>query len=116
MVFWVIAHRWPPRKSRGFLFFVFLTGIPPHLGALLAIYGSDLLAGVAYGLLTLPVVLIGTFVGLQLGNKLSRDRLRRCSYAVLTLVAITAITEPFVLGSDATAENHGRLSEALDPR
>jgi len=114
LVVWVNSHEWPAVKARAFLFFVFLTGMLPHIVALFLIFGGRLWAGVLLGLLALPIVLAATSFGLWLGNMLSRQRLRRLTYLLLGLIAIAAIVGPYFKA--APREDMVRAHGAGGPR
>lgn len=94
IVLWVMAHRWSSRRVRAFLFFVYLTGmVPQALLLMLAFRGEALFAGAA-GLLLSPFILLGTWAGLAVGDRIPRTPLRRIAYLVLLLIGLSAVLGP----------------------
>ncbi|MDX1565086.1 MAG: sulfite exporter TauE/SafE family protein [Phycisphaeraceae bacterium] len=97
MVLWVTSHRWASTRSRGFLFFVFLMGLLPQLVFHVLFFGTEMLWYYLLGLVCLPTILLGTFLGLRTGKKLPRPLLRKITLAVLVIVGISAIVSPLVI-------------------
>ena len=105
MALWVMAHDWSAARSRAFLFFVLMTGMIPQFCLLLWIFGSDVWQAALLGLIGVPIVLVGSAVGLRLGAGLPKQGLRRIVYVVLLLIAISAIASPMFSREDATVES-----------
>ncbi|MBD3240577.1 MAG: TSUP family transporter [Chitinivibrionales bacterium] len=96
LVLWSMAHDWPTRKTRGFLFGVFATAIPTQLALLWLTFGTPVLKYTAIGVAMLPLVYLGAMVGLPIGNRLGRTRLRRIAYVILLALGISAVAPAFV--------------------
>lgn len=97
LVLWVMAHDWPPEKTRGFLFGAFATSIPPQLFFLSLTFGPAILWSAALGVALLPLVYLGSRVGLPLGSRMNRDKLRAVAYVILAAIGLSAII-PALLG------------------
>ncbi|HEX5104824.1 MAG TPA: sulfite exporter TauE/SafE family protein [Pirellulaceae bacterium] len=96
MVLWVMAHNWPMNRARGFLFFIFATGIPLQALLLWLAFGNPILEAMLLGLVALPSVALGLYVGLWLAH-IAPDRvLRILSWAVLVLIAVSSMVMPYV--------------------
>jgi uncharacterized membrane protein YfcA len=91
LVLWVMAHDWPTDRTRGFLFASFVTMVPVQLAALYWTFGHDVLRGMWLGAILAPGVLLGSVLGLRIGNRLSRRWLRVTAFGILTIIAITAM-------------------------
>jgi hypothetical protein len=91
LVLWSMAHDWPSQKVRGFLFAVFATSIPFQLIIWGFMFGPSVLRSAALGIAFLPLVYIGSLLGMPIGNRMARDRLRRIAYAILFVMGLTAI-------------------------
>jgi uncharacterized membrane protein YfcA len=96
LVLWLSAQRWPPARVRAFLFFAFTLTIVPQ--ALLLAWGFDdrAIGGLALGVVSLPAALAGTAVGLLIGNRLPRHRLRQIMLLVLAIVSAVGILSPWL--------------------
>ena len=99
MVFWVSAHDWSSRQIRGFLFGMYLISLGPGIGMLFAFFGERLLAPAATALLSLPVLLLATWIGLKFGNWLGRKRLRRITLGLLLMMGIVGLAAPWIRSS-----------------
>ena len=101
MVLWVMAHNWPLRRARAFLFFLFATGMIPHAIFLVAFFGTEILWSMALGVVAIPILLLGTLLGLKLSSHSSEKLLRQISTAVLVLIGASAILMPLLRRSGA---------------
>lgn len=90
-VLWVMAQRWSNRATRGFLMSIFLFSIPVHLALLYAAYGGAALLPARQGLLFLPVVAVGAWLGVGTGNILPKARLRQVAYSLLFVTACSSL-------------------------
>ncbi len=96
MVLWVQAHDWDTRRSRGFLFSMYLISMLPALGMLYAAFGDRIIEpALLAGALT-PLLLVATALGLKAGTLLGRNRLRRVTMAFLVLVGIAGLAAPWL--------------------
>lgn len=83
MVLWTQAHDWSTRKTRAFLFTMYLTSIPFITVLLYWTFGARIVAPFLHALLLVPLLLCVTWLGLQLGSWLGRHRLRRITMIML---------------------------------
>ncbi len=98
MALWVMAHDWPAKKSRVFMFSQSVIGLPPHM-VLLVLYSSEsLLNALILSVASLPSVILGTISGLWLGKRMNRHRLRRLILLLLLGVAANAIIGTWLWG------------------
>ena len=96
MVFWVQAHDWGTRRSRGFLFAMYLTSLIPALSILGFVFGASVFrAGMISGL-TIPLLLFITQLGLRAGTKLGRKRLKRLTLSLLFLMGLAGLLTPWL--------------------
>lgn len=95
-VLWVMAQTWSNQVSRGFILHLLLLTLPIHLGLLYFTYGKEMLPPVIQSMWLLPVVVIGTYVGVVAGNQISKSRLRTVTYGLLLLLAISSVLSPFL--------------------
>jgi len=96
MVLWVMAHTWTSHKSRAFMFWIFAAGMIPQAGLMWLQFGREMYWPTILGLLGIAVMVAGTQVGLLIGGKLPRHRLRQMTYGLLVLIALGAMLGPFV--------------------
>jgi hypothetical protein len=99
MVLWVHAQRFSTDRARAFLFSMYITNFIPQIGLLWWKFGEDVFQAMAVGLLSLPLVLISTTLGLKLGSLLGDRWLRTATYLGLMLIALTSLLEPWLHNS-----------------
>ena len=95
IAFWVMAHDWDSRRSRGVMFFLFITGSLPHLVLLLLVFSQQttqksLLIAAA----GIPLSLLGTSVGLWIGNRFDKRRIRLAILVTLVVLSLSLILFP----------------------
>jgi uncharacterized membrane protein YfcA len=91
LVLWSMAHDWPGKKIRGFLFSAFGLTIPVQIAMLTYTFGSIVLRDVLWGLACLPLVYLGSKIGLQVGDKINRKKLKIIAYALLLATGLSAV-------------------------
>jgi uncharacterized membrane protein YfcA len=96
MVLWVMAHNWPMNRARAFLYFLFVTGMPPQALVMWLIFGNKILEAMVLGLTTIPALLAGMYLGLWLARLMSDRVLRGLSWVTLVLIAVSAIVMPYL--------------------
>jgi uncharacterized membrane protein YfcA len=96
MVLWVMAHNWPMNRARGLLYFLFVTGVPPQALLMWLLFGNQILGAMLLGLIMLPAILAGLYLGLWLSRLMSDRVLRGLSWVMLVLIAFSAILMPYV--------------------
>lgn len=101
----------PTRKTRGFLFGVFAMSIPVQLVLLYITFGTPVFRFAAIGVALSPVVYLGAAVGLPLGDRMGRARLRGIAYAILFLIGLSAVVQALLPrsrpGRTETGLGHG---------
>ncbi len=93
LVLWTMAHDWPAKRSRALLMATYFLWGPLLLWALFWKFGETTFPAARLGVVLLPAVLTGVWVGLRIGNRLSRQQLRRVTMALLTLLAVGAVLQ-----------------------
>ncbi len=96
MVLWVQAHAWDTKKSRGFLFCMYLISLVPALVSLWLYFGDRVIRPAQTAALLIPVLLVITSLGLRAGTWLGRDRLKRLTLALLVLMGLAGIFAPWL--------------------
>lgn len=96
VAFWVSALTWDARKSRAFMYVAFGATVPLQWIMLVAAFGNEVLSGLLAGLLLTPAVILGTLVGLPVGNRFSKPLLRRVTYLLLLVIGVKSIADFFV--------------------
>jgi len=94
MVLWVMAHDWNSRRTRAFLFTMFISSILPHVVLMWMEFGNEILWLMATALLTTPICLIGSYAGVKSGDLLAEKTMRITIYTVLIGICINLIAGP----------------------
>jgi uncharacterized membrane protein YfcA len=94
MVLWVQAHDWDTRRSRGFLFAMYLISLFPAMAMISWTFGRRVGPAAIMALLLMPLLLAVTNYGLRAGTWLGRKRLRRLTIALLIFVATMSLLSP----------------------
>ncbi len=96
IVFWLLAHDWDTRQMRGFLFAMFLISIIPAIGLLYIVFGDRIVRPGLIAAATTPMLLVATHFGMQVGEWLGRERLRKLTLCLLVLMGISALAAPLL--------------------
>ena len=96
MVFWVQAHDWGTRRSRGFLFAMYLSSLLPALTILGLVFGASVFKAGIISALTIPLLLYITQLGLRAGTRLGRERLKRITLVLLFLMGLSGLLTPWI--------------------
>lgn len=94
MVLWVQAHDWDTRRSRGFLFAMYLISLFPAMAMISWTFGRRVGPAAIMALLLMPLLLAVTNYGLRAGTWLGRKRLRRLTISLLIFVAAMSLLSP----------------------
>ncbi len=100
LVLWSMAHSWSSQTTRAFLFAVFATSIPAQIVLLCLMFGIDILWNAALGIVFLPLIYLGAAIGLPLGNRMSKETLRRIAYGILFVIGVSAVVSAFLAQLD----------------
>ncbi len=96
VVLWVMAHDWPAKKARAFLWATFLTLAPFNAVLLVYKFGAGMWWPMLLGLCLAPLVVIGSEVGMRVGGLMSRQRLRAAAFGLLLVLALASILGPLL--------------------
>jgi uncharacterized membrane protein YfcA len=96
MVLWVLAHDWPMNRARAFLFFLAAMSVIPQAVFLWLRFGNAALDAMLLGAAATPAVLIGLWCGLYLARLVPDRALRRLCIALLVVIALSAILNPYL--------------------
>ncbi len=96
VVLWVMAHDWPAKKARAFLWATFLLLTPVNAALLVYKFGGAMWAPLALGLCLSPLVVIGSEAGMRAGALMSRQHLRRAAFGLLLLLALASVLGPIL--------------------
>lgn len=96
MVFWVQAHDWGTRQSRGFLFSMYLISMVPALLVLWCVFGTRILSASLVSAAIIPLLLLVTHFGLRAGTRLGRRRLRRVTLGLLLMMGLAGLLAPLI--------------------
>jgi uncharacterized membrane protein YfcA len=91
-----MAHDWGARKTRAFMAALFLLAAPVQVGLLWWKLGEEVAAAFLWGLGMTPLVVAGSLLGIRLGNRLDRVRLRRVILIFLLFTAILSLMSPWL--------------------
>ncbi|QDT03191.1 Sulfite exporter TauE/SafE [Rubripirellula lacrimiformis] len=95
MVFWVQAHDWDSKQTRGFLFTMYLISIIPALAILYIAFGDRIVAPAVSAAASIPVLWLSAIMGLRFGTWLGTERLRRLTLVLLLLLGVSGVTAPW---------------------
>lgn len=95
LVLWTLAHQWSNQKMRGTIIAFSLIYVPFQLSLMLVAFGAVLLNPMLKAVLVSPTVLFGTWVGLKIGERISKDHLKIYMQALLFFIAVSSIAKPF---------------------
>ena len=98
LVAWSMAHDWSTRKTRGFLFAFFAMANPVQIILLSLTFGTSVLWSVVLGIAFLPLVYVGSSIGLPIGNSMSKERLRQLAFLLLLVIGISSVVPVFIKG------------------
>ena len=94
---WVMFQPWTAKQSRGFLFAMLFYGMIPLALILAWRFGASSINGLILGALGLPIVFIGTAVGIRIGNRLDRKKLKSYALLALFLIGLSALLRPLFM-------------------
>ncbi|MEO0476556.1 MAG: TSUP family transporter, partial [Planctomycetota bacterium] len=97
LVLWVVAHDWPNKKARLFLWASFWFVMPIQIVVLVLMFEPvTQLKMTGMGVLTLPIAMLGTAAGLWLGHRLPKQQLRWAMIALLVVLGVTSLVGPML--------------------
>jgi uncharacterized membrane protein YfcA len=96
LVLWALRHDWPVKQVRGFLFAVLLFSLPLQILMLYNTFGNGIEKAVLIGFASIPAIALGTFIGIPLGNRMSKSLLRIIVNCILLIIAASSIAPVFM--------------------
>ena len=96
VVLWLMAHDWSARRTRAFMAALFLLAAPVQVGLLWWKLGEVVAPAFGWGLGMIPLVVAGSLLGIRLGNRLDREKLRRAIMLFLFLTALVSLFSPWL--------------------
>lgn len=96
MVLWVMSQNWESKTVRAFLFAMFATLGPFQIVFFVTIFGSGVWWAALLGLCCAPLVLLGSYFGMRIGNALSIVHLRKIAYILLLILGLKSIISYYV--------------------
>ncbi|MBX2852146.1 MAG: sulfite exporter TauE/SafE family protein [Phycisphaeraceae bacterium] len=97
LVLWVVAHDWPAKQARLFLWASFWFVMPIQIVVLVMMFEpATQLKMAGIGALTLPIAMLGTAAGLWLGHRIPKRQLRWAMIALLLVLGVTSLVEPML--------------------
>lgn len=96
LVLWMLAHNWDNEKMRVTPIAFSILLVPFQLILMMVMFGSQLWSPLLKALLLTPVVFLGSWIGLRLGDKISTAHLRNYIKVLLLLIALSSIIKPFL--------------------
>ncbi|MCP4216442.1 MAG: sulfite exporter TauE/SafE family protein [bacterium] len=91
LVLWILAHQWSNKKMRATAIAFALIFVPIQLPLMLLAFGKVIVTPMLNILLLTPIVLLGTWLGLKIGEKISKEHLKRYMEGLLLIIALLAI-------------------------
>lgn len=95
VVVWLMAHRWSARRSRAFVTLLFWVAAPAQIALLWWKLGDQVVEAFGWGLTATPLVIIATLIGVRIGDRFDREKLRRVILGLLLLTAVVSILSPY---------------------
>ncbi len=96
VVVWLMAHGWDPMRTRAFVSILFLVSAPVQIALLYWKLGSEVTHAFVWGVLSLPLVIAATLIGIRIGNTFDRQRLKNAVTFFLFLTAVVSIVSPYL--------------------
>lgn len=96
MVLWVQAHHWDTKRTRGFLFAMYLVSLAPALGSLWYFFGKRVVGPGITAAFLIPLLWWCTSLGLRVGTWLGQRRLRRLTLGLLMVIGLAGLFAPLL--------------------
>jgi uncharacterized membrane protein YfcA len=96
LVLWILAHQWSNEKMRVTPLAFSIVFVPFQLLFMALAFGSRMWNPLLSAILLTPAVLLGTWVGLWAGGKISKEHLRIYMRLLLLLIAVSTIIRPLL--------------------
>jgi uncharacterized membrane protein YfcA len=96
LVLWVMARKWNGLETRGFLMANFGILVPVNMALLYYAFRDPIPKFILIGLAFSPLILAGNALGLRIGDRLPKARLRQLAFGLLVVVGASSIAAPYV--------------------
>jgi uncharacterized membrane protein YfcA len=96
LVLWILAHCWSNEKMRVTPIAFSIVFVPFQVFFMGLMFGSILWGPLLKAILLTPLVLLGSWIGLKIGEKISKEHLRIYMKFLLLFIALSAIVKPFL--------------------
>ena len=91
IVLWVLAHNWNSKKMRGFLFSIFATSIPLQIIVMGFQFEEIVSEALWMSVICIPSVILGTALGIPIGNRLEKEKLKIWAYGILFIIGLSSM-------------------------
>jgi uncharacterized membrane protein YfcA len=96
VVLWLMAQEWSAQRTRAFMAALFLLAAPVQLALLWWKLGGEVADSFALGFWMIPLVVAGSLIGIRIGNRLNRERLRKTIMFFLFLTGLFSLLGPWI--------------------
>lgn len=96
MVFWVMAHDWSTKKSRGFLFTMYMSTLVPAWLLMYWRFGKAVIEPSIMAACSIPFLWVATHLGIRVGSWLGRHRLRTVIIILLIAFGVAGLASPWI--------------------
>jgi uncharacterized protein len=96
LVLWILAHQWSNEKMRVTPIAFSIVFVPFQLLFMTLAFGERMWNPLLSAILLTPAVLVGTWVGLRVGGRISKEHLRIYMRFLLLLIAVSTILRPLL--------------------
>jgi len=96
LVLWILAHGWSNEKMRVTALAFSLVFVPFQVGLMVLGFGVPILESLWKTTLLTPVILLGSWVGLRIGDGFSKDNLRLYMRLLLLVIAVSSVLGPLL--------------------
>jgi hypothetical protein len=96
LVLWSMAHTWSAKKTRGFLFAAAAMLAPVQLILFSMTFGVEIFWSIGLGVAFFPLVYLGNRIGLPIGNRMNKEKLRRVALTILFFIGISAVAQALI--------------------
>jgi uncharacterized membrane protein YfcA len=96
IVLWAISHQWSSQRTRATLWAIFLLKTPLVIVFLYQRFGWVVIESALLALAMVPAVLLGTFPGIWVGNRLPKSVLRRVAIVLLIWLGLYMLCQPMI--------------------
>lgn len=91
IVLWLTTRDYTAKQARAFIMTLFLFNAPVQILLLLFLSDTMSLTIIFIALMLSPLIFIGSYIGVSIGNRFSKQLLNRLAMAVLLIIAINSI-------------------------